>query len=44
MGWMNQAATSAEKVDSVFLFVFVLSAFFLVFITGLMILDRKSVV
>ncbi len=37
MGWMNQAATSAEKVDSVFLFVFVLSVIFLLFITGLMI-------
>jgi cytochrome c oxidase subunit 2 len=37
MGWMNQAATSAERVDSVFLFVFALSAAFLVFITGLMI-------
>lgn len=34
MGFLNPAATSAQRVDAVFLFVFVLSAAFLVFITA----------
>lgn len=34
MGFLNPAATSAQKVDAVFLFVFVLSVVFLLFITG----------
>ncbi len=34
MGFLNPAATSAQKVDAVFLFVFVLSVAFLLFITG----------
>jgi cytochrome c oxidase subunit 2 len=34
MGFLNPAATSAQRVDAVFLFVFVLSVVFLVFITG----------
>ncbi len=37
MGWMTQASTSAQKADSVFLFVFALSALFLVGITATMI-------
>jgi hypothetical protein len=37
MGWMTQASTSAQRADSVFLFVFALSVFFLVGITAVMI-------
>lgn len=37
MGWMTQASTSAQKADSVFLFVFALSVVFLAGITGVMI-------
>jgi cytochrome c oxidase subunit II len=37
MGWMTQASTSAQKADSVFLFVFALSLLFLVGITATMI-------
>jgi cytochrome c oxidase subunit II len=37
MGWMTQASTSAQKADSVFLYVFALSVLFLVGITGVMI-------
>jgi len=37
MGWMIQASTSAQRADSVFLFVFALSVFFLVGITAAMI-------
>jgi len=37
MGWMTQASTSAQKADSVFLFVFALSVAFLVGITAVMI-------
>ena len=37
MGWMTQASTSAQRADSVFLFVFALSVAFLVGITAVMI-------
>lgn len=37
MDWMNQAATSAQKSDAVFFYVFGLSVAFLIFITALMI-------
>ena len=37
MNWLQQASTSAAKSDNVFFFVFGLSVFFLLFITGLMI-------
>lgn len=37
MGTYTQAATAAEKVDSIFLFVFALSVAFLIAITGVMI-------
>lgn len=37
MGWMIQASTSAQRADSVFLFVFALSVAFLVGITAVMI-------
>jgi cytochrome c oxidase subunit II len=38
MGWVQQASTSAERVDTVFLWILVLSALFLVGITAAMIL------
>jgi cytochrome c oxidase subunit II len=37
MGWMEQASTSAHGADRVFMYTFVLSVLFLVFITALMI-------
>ena len=37
MDWMKQAATSAQKSDAVFFYVFGLSVAFLIFITALMI-------